>query len=192
MKNKHLDTSWIKIGLAIMLIVFIALPANKGVAQRQLKLSVPGYRLASTVNNDTQKVERMGRVLAMVQNKLKKFNAGREGNQIFSDFGGEDSSKARGRYQSPFPSTWVGYSLKPTMLNIKKFNLASSIYYDNDIDELGFNILGQLKASRRLSIQLAVFVFYVPRPWITSAGTSAVSDVSNYQLTGSFCLQKYK
>jgi hypothetical protein len=190
--NQHIDKARPKIGLAIMLIVFSALPANKVVAQHQLKLSLPGNRHELTVNNNVQWSEPLSRRLAMDQTKMKYFKVSSERNQIFSDFDGEDSSNAGGRYHLPFPSIWVGSKLGPTMLNIKDFNLAGSIYYDNDIDELGFNLVGQLKASNRLSIQLAVFVFYVPRPWITSTGVGSDSEISNYQLTGLFCLQKYK
>jgi len=82
--------------------------------------------------------------------------------------------------------------LMPTKVNLKSFNLSGNINYDKDIDEMAFNIHGQFNPCKIISLQFAIFLFNMPRPWLAANEVSKLSEISPYQLKGSFTLQKSK
>jgi hypothetical protein len=192
-------SKWLKVDLVKGLLVFATLPINIGVAQHQHTFYTPAYQQELTTRYEAQQPELLSRVLATDYAKGRAFTSGskRINNKAIlshniAGFKREDSSKAKASAPRPFPGSWLDNELESTIISANSFKLKSSFYYDNDIDELGFNLLGKVKASSRISIQLAVFVFYVPRPWLTSIGAGKVTDLSSYQVTGSFLIQKNK
>ena len=93
-------------------------------------------------------------------------------------------------FRLSFNGSWTENRDKLAILSDKNFNLFSMLNYDKETDKLDFNLQGQAKLSSRISLQLVVFLFHVPRPSFLGAGK--VSSVSLYQLQCSVQLQKLK
>jgi hypothetical protein len=93
-------------------------------------------------------------------------------------------------YQSPFPSTWTEHHGELVRLGVKRLSMAGNLQYDKEVDNFNFNLKGQVKLNSRISVQMAAFVFHVPRPRFLGASKS--SSVSPYQLQGTLQLQNEK
>lgn len=165
MSSRKDHLAWFKIGLLGAILMLITLPANRAVAQFKSRLNLNSFREEMIVRKDIRRPEKSTGLLLRV-------NYWQES------------------YQLPFPGTWDGNEDIPTILSVKKFNLAPKLYYDEQDDNFDFNLKGQVKLNSRISVHMVVFIFHVPRP--TFLGASKSSSVSPYLLQGTLQLQKDK
>jgi len=198
MRSKFAYVEWLKIRLFGILLILITLPSNKGVAQFKSNLYLNRFRQEMTVIKDVRQQELLtGLPLGANYNMERGIAVGIRSRNKNGLIKNDLSALRESNYRinkdislSPFPGSWVGNEDHPSILRIKKFDLASILRYDKEVDKFDFNLKGQVELSSRVSVQMAVFIFHVPRP--RSVGAGDTSSISPYQLQGSFQLQKLK
>jgi hypothetical protein len=189
---------WLKSGHIKLLLILITVLANKGVAQFEsnLQLPAPGQKMIvmtdvlrpewSIVGEESNYYMGRGEAVGIRRNGKRLRNNDLMGFNVSYYWNNEEIDLL------PIPCSRTGVRNEPIILCYKSFNVAGKLYYDRQIDKMEFNLQSQLKVSSRISIQMAIFIFHVPRPWLTSLGDGKASSVSSYQLQGIFYLQKPK
>jgi len=154
--------------LVSILLILITIPVNRVVAQL-----TPILPLSSYHQNSSEKRNIMWRGLT-TESPLK--------------------TKYSRLVQSPagIRNSLISPHLTPTNVRLKRFNLTGNANYDLGIDKVAFNIHGLFNPCKMISLQLTVFLFNMPRPWLGANEASKLSEISPYQLKGSFTLQKSK
>ena len=151
-KSKYLI---LNIGYPIILLILIAMPGNKGVAQFKPNLDLPAIQRVRAVTKDVQRPEMLsGLPIGSIYTNRRGAPGGhrnRGGKVLISNDVDSlkviDYRKYKLIYLSSITNSWAGNHVQSTILRAKSFTLSSKLHYNKWIDELGFNLQVQLQIS---------------------------------------------